>query len=1414
MPRGGRPRRARLGSWLGGRLAGALALGVIAACAGLSDFTGPTPRESRVARVELSSAEVSIGVGSTVTLLLTARDLEGRVISDRAVRWSSSDSTVVRVSETGVLTALAEGRAQVAASVGGQSATAQVTVVARPVASISVLPITLDLQAGEVAQLQATTRDELGLPLANRPVLWESSTPEVAVVDATGFVSGLAPGVASISATSEGRVATVGVVVSAVPVRTLDVAPALDSLVVGQSSQLTAVPRAANGVPLADRLVTWTSAAPNVATVSASGLVFGVAPGRATITAESEDVMQTATVVVQPRPIGAVIVSPAQATLRVGDTLTLLVQVTDDEGALLPGRPVTFSSSTNAVASVSATGTIRAASPGIAEITVRSEGRASTVSITVLPTAVVSARLEPATLTLGVGDSAVLRAVPLDANGRPLPDRPAVFTSGAPTVLSVSASGVVRALAAGTGVVFASIDGRVASAQITITAPAVAAVQVTPPVASLIINSTLDLTATARDARGVVLAGPTVSWSSSNPVVAVVSSTGRVRALALGTVRIDATLQGVTGSSVMTVVAVPVASVDVQLGATALSVGATTSATAVPRDATGAPLIGRAVTWSSSNPAVATVSSIGQVQAVSVGTASIVATVEGVNGAATLTVSPIPVATVEVSAPDSSLVPFDTVQVTAITRAASGAVLTGRQVTWLSSDTTVATVNASGRVIAHAVGQSTITATSEGQSGTILFTVSPAPVATVTVALGRSNIVVADTTQATAVLRDARGIVLSGRPITWSSSDQSVATVNALGVVTAVAPGSATITATSEGVSGSAVQSVGLAPVATVTLSAPDSSLIVFDTVQVTAELRDAGGNVLTGRTITWSSSNVAVAAVNSTGEVAAAGVGSATITATSEGQSATIVFTVAPAPVASVVAELSDSSLVVGATTQGIATLRDARNNVLTGRVVTWASSDEAIATVSGAGLVTAVAAGSATITATSEGVSDDVALTVTVPPPAPVDTVLLSAPDSSLIVFDTVQVTAELRDADGNVLTGRTITWSSSDTDVLTVSNTGEVAAAGVGSATVTATSEGKSAAILFTIAPAPVASVLAELGDSSLVVGATTQGTTTLRDARNNVLTGRVVTWASSDEAIATVSGAGLVTAVAAGSATITATSEGVSDDVALTVTVPPPAPVDTVLLSAPDSSLIVFDTVQVTAELRDADGNVLTGRTITWSSSDTAVLTVSASGEVAAVNVGVATIAATSEGKSASIAFTVVLPPVVVGEVRLSVPDSTLVPFDTVQVAALLFDPNGILLPSLPTVWSSSDSTVATVDSTGVVIALREGTVRIFAEYLGTVGELPLVIVPAPVASVTVLLAASTIPVDGTTQATAILQDSRGHVLTGRDVDWHAVPAAIARANATGLVTGLRVGTARVIATSEGVSGEAPITVVTP
>ena len=171
--------------------------------------------------------------------------------------------------------------------------------------------------------------------------------------------------------------------------------------------------------------------------------------------------------------------------------------------------------------------------------------------------------------------------------------------------------------------------------------------------------------------------------------------------------------------------------------------------------------------------------------------------------------------------------------------------------------------------------------------------IEPTPVASVTVSPGTANVAVGATVSLSAVTEDADGNTLTGRTVTWSSSNTSVATVSSSGLVTAVAEGDATITATSEGVSGTAMITVTPPPVATVTVS-PDQSLIATGTtVDLTAETKLAGGEVVTGRDIAWSSSDESVATVDAGGTVTAVSSGTATITATSEGQSGSAELTV-----------------------------------------------------------------------------------------------------------------------------------------------------------------------------------------------------------------------------------------------------------------------------------------------------------------------------------------------------------------------------------------------------------------------------------------------------------------------------------------------------------------------------------------
>jgi uncharacterized protein YjdB len=129
----------------------------------------------------------------------------------------------------------------------------------------------------------------------------------------------------------------------------------------------------------------------------------------------------------------------------------------------------------------------------------------------------------------------------------------------------------------------------------------------------------------------------------------------------------------------------------------------------------------------------------------------------------------------------------------------------------------------------------------------------PAAVATVAVSSSATTIQVGMTTQATAAARDSRGNVLSDRSVAWASSDASIANVSATGIVSAVAPGTVTISANVEGVSGTVAVVVIPVPVATTQVSLASSSVIAGQSTQATATARDGAGNVLSGRTVAWS---------------------------------------------------------------------------------------------------------------------------------------------------------------------------------------------------------------------------------------------------------------------------------------------------------------------------------------------------------------------------------------------------------------------------------------------------------------------------------------------------------------------------------------------------------------------------------
>ena len=362
--------------------------------------------------------------------------------------------------------------------------------------------------------------------------------------------------------------------------------------------------------------------------------------------------------------------------------------------------------------------------------------------------------------------------------------------------------------------------------------------------------------------------------------------------------------------------------------------------------------------------------------------------------------APAPVASVVVAPANTTLLSGQSLQLSASTLAANGATLGGRAVTWSSSNSAVGTVSGTGLLAVTAPGATTISAASEGKIGTTTITVIPVPVASVVVTPGATTILVGQTVQLTAAARDSVGGALSGREVTWSSSDVTRATVSGTGLATALTAGAVSISGTSEGKSGTASISVLPVPVASVSIDLPTAVIRVGQAVQLSAAARDSIGGVLAGRTIAWSSSDPTIASVSASGVLTGLRAGTVTITAASEGRSATATATVT-ASLAPVVTGIAPAMLTPGqsATLTGIGFAEAVAENTVTVRgqsaVVTSVSPTQLTF------IVPCVNSGSVTIqaaTALGVGAPRQVPLSVPARSLARGESVILSSADASI--------------------------------------------------------------------------------------------------------------------------------------------------------------------------------------------------------------------------------------------------------------------------------------------------------------------------------------------------------------------------------------------------------------------------------
>jgi len=552
---------------------------------------------------------------------------------------------------------------------------------------------------------------------------------------------------------------------------------------------------------------------------------------------------------------------------------------------------------------------------------------------------------------------------------------------------------------------------------------------------------------------------------------------------------------------------------------------------------------------------------------------------------------PIVVSAVRVLPESSAVVVGRTLRLTAEARDASGNQIAGEAVVFSSSDTAVAEIDAAGTLIAKRSGRVDVEATIRGVRGMGRVVAQMEPVASVLVSPSRTSVQVASEVTLNATTRSSSDSVLTGRSVVWSSSAPAIASVDAAGRVRGLAPGSAVIRAVSEGVAGSADVDVSAAPPPPVPGTVTDLSIAAVSDTSVTVRFTEVGNG--TGAPATYDIRYARSPITFATASTPARGTCSASFAGTGVGSVRTCTIRGLSSGTA------YSTQLVAYRGTLGAGAVLGATSNVASA--------------------------------------------TTTVPPVA---SVALTPATATILMGASQTFVATLRDAAGAVLSGRAVSWTSSNPAVAIVSSNGVATGVTVGTVTVTATSEGRSGTATMTVvapAPAPVASVTLAPTAATITTGATRSFAPTLRDSTGTVLTGRSVTWSSSNTAIATVNASGVATGVSAGTVTVSATSEGRSGTATLTVNAPAPAPVASVALTPTAASIFTTASQVYTATLRDASGNTLSGRSVTWSSSNTAVASVSATGVALGLTAGTATITATSEGRSGTATLTVSAPP---------------------------------------------------------------------------------------------------------------------------------------------------------------------------
>ncbi len=900
----------------------------------------------------------------------------------------------------------------------------------------------------------------------------------------------------------------------------------------------------------------------------------------------------------------------------------------------------------------------------------------------------------------------------------------------------------------------------------------------------------------------------TVIWTSSNPDIADVDDDGKITTYAVGTTEIVATCGDVSAKCTVNVLEINISLNPLSMW---LGIGEIQhiEATVTPESAKDKPL-----TWTSDNTDVATVDSEGNVTAISIGDAAIIASCGETQAMCYVSVASINPNGITIDRKELSLGIGETGTLIATVTPENAS---DKTVVWTSSDPSVAQVSSDGVVTAIAEGTVTITAsTVNGLTDTCTVTIHSEIIDAVSISLSQSELLMREgyTAELIAIITP---VETTDKTVTWSSSDPTVATVDNNGIVTAIKQGVAIITASTAN-DKEAYCKVTVVPVIIavegIEVSPTKLNLKEGSTYTLIANIIPESA---TDGSLTWKSSNKDIVTVSETGVVTAISVGTAMVyVSSSNGLTAACTVTVEPAIIPVDAISLSNTKLLMreGYSTELIAIVHP---DNATDKRVTWASDNEEIATVDDNGKVTANTAivnshlkGQAIISATSVfNPKIKAECVVTVDKEENINAVTdisLNEQEISMFVGEIFHLIATITPEDA---TDKTVTWKSSDRSIAIVSEEGVVTALSEGTAIIYASSpNGLTVECRVTVSRKEIPVESISLSNIELLMrkGHTAE---LLAIVRPIDATDQRVIWTSSDESIVTVDQNGIVTAVEVGKADVIVTSVyNPYIKMVCVVTVVNEGdiiPVTEILLNKYELDMMEGDTFPLIATILPEDA---TDKSVTWKSSDRAIATCT-DGVVSAISEGTAIIYASSSNGLTVECVVNVSAIVPVEEISLSSKELLMREGRTAELYAIIRPDNAT---DKEVVWSSSSPENAIVDQNGVVTAILQGNAIISATSAnGVSGVCYVTVVPDITAVESIelneyeifLYEGETFPLI----ATITPEDA-----TDKCVTWISSDRTVAIASQEGVVTAIKKGTSSVLASSSnGLTAECIVNV---